>query len=249
MLLAATVAVGVVCSRMLLWLGVDSMLWRYPLTLLVAYLAFFGFVRVWLWALGLARSSGLSEARSQLMENGGDIADGLFRGSRSGSSASSDFGFKGGAGQFGGGGASASFAEGALPATSTPTFSMPAGGGKGGSSLFDGFDLDVDDAWPLVLAIIELALVVGGVFAYVLYAGPAVLVDAAFEATLAGGLVRAGRNTARGDWMGSVLRATWIPFALVQVAAIAVAWMAAIYTPQAHTLGEILRQLLLHGQG
>ncbi|MBI3149812.1 MAG: hypothetical protein HYZ17_14990 [Betaproteobacteria bacterium] len=244
LLLAATVAVGIVAARVLLWLGLESMLLRYPLTLLLAYGAFFLFVRLW-----LSQVVSLREHGQQLREERGreapdvdlSLLDGWGGGGGSGTGVG---GLQGGGGQFGGGGASASFAgDGAMP---TPMLSSSSSGGKGGS-LLSGLDFDADDAWPLVLAVIILVAVVGGVFAYVIYAGPGVLVDAAFEAALAGGLVRAGRATARGDWIGSILRATWIPVALVFAATLGFAWMAAIYVPGAHTFGQVLLHLLTHG--
>ncbi|CAG0951331.1 hypothetical protein BURK2_00214 [Burkholderiales bacterium] len=253
LLLLGTVAVGTASSKALLWLGVESMLWRYPLALLLAYLAFFGFVRLWLRQVGYLRAASEQERAQHLTDaadaagTGGDVIDALRSSPRGVSSDGGGFG--GHSGEFGGGGASASFAEVSVPPGPAPALASPSRSGGGNGSLFKSldFDLDLDEAWPLVVAIVVLAIVVGGVFAYVLYAGPAVLVDAAFEATLAGGLLRAGRNTARGDWVGSVWRATWIPFALVQAAALGFVWAAAIYTPGAVTFGEVIRQLLAHG--
>lgn len=251
LLLAATVAVGLLCSKLLFWLGVHSMLWRYPLTLLVAYLAFFAFVRLWLKQVGCLRE------HAKPRDSGIDLslADGWSGSGSSGASApslggriGSGGGLKGGGGQFGGGGASASFAdESPAPVPALAVSQGSARSGGAGSKIFGDIDFDVGDAWPLVLAIVVLVLIVGGAFAYMLYAGPTVLIDAAFEATLAGGLVRAGKNTARGDWIGSIWRATWIPFSLVMLAAIGFAWAAAVYAPGAHTFGQAIAQLLTHG--
>jgi len=227
LLLIATAAVGLLCSKLLLWLGVHSMLWRYPVTLLAAYLAFFAFVRIWLKQVGCLREQakpGGGGKDVNLVDgwgsSGGNSGSGIGGGFRGGSGG----GFKGGGGQFGGGGASASFAdEGPSPVPNIalgPVSSKGGGSGGVGSKLFGDLDFDVGDAWPLVLAIVVLLVVAGGEFAYLIYAGPAVLVDAAFEATLAGGLVRAGKNTARGDWVGSLFHATWMPFGLVLIAAL-----------------------------
>ncbi len=255
LLLVATAAVGALSSKILLWAGIESMLWRYPLALLIGYLGFFGFVRLWLRQVGCLRdhSAQLREQAAKPGERSGidpaDLDVGLFDGKWSTGSPGGSDTFKGGGGQFGGGGASASFAgDGRLP---TPTLALssapPRSSGSGVGKLFGDLDLDLGDTWPLVLAIVVLLLVAGGAFVYVVYAGPGVLVDAAFEASLAGGLIRAGKETAGGDWMGSVLRATWIPFALVLTAALAFAWVAAIYAPAANTFGQVFVHILAHG--
>lgn len=250
LLLLATVAVGLLANQALLWLGMGSLLWRYPLAMLMAYLAFFLFVRLWLRQVGCLRAATAQEKAQHLTdvadgaEAGGDLIDAARHLSGRGIGGGA---FRGGGGQSGGGGASVSFAE--SPPLPRPAQALADGSSAPttGGSLFKDLDLDLDEAWPLVLAIVILLIAVGGVFAYVLYAGPAVLIDAAFEATLAGGLARTGQQSARGDWVGSIWRATWLPFALVSAAALGFGWVASIYAPGATTFGEVVRQLLLHG--
>jgi hypothetical protein len=49
LIFVATVAAAVLTSRVLLGLGVDSLMWRYGVATAVAYLVFFAFVRAWIF--------------------------------------------------------------------------------------------------------------------------------------------------------------------------------------------------------
>ncbi|MCM3875839.1 MAG: hypothetical protein NEA02_05410 [Thermoanaerobaculia bacterium] len=54
-ILALTAGVGVLSSRIMLWLGVLSMALRYPMAAVVAYTAFLAFVGVWVRAYATAK--------------------------------------------------------------------------------------------------------------------------------------------------------------------------------------------------
>jgi hypothetical protein len=136
--------------------------------------------------------------------------------------------------------------EGATSASSGGGWGQGGSGGKsGGGSL--GLDLDLgDDGWLVILLLILVAAVLASVFGVVLYlvwSGPALLADVAFQAMLAGGLIRTTRNWRDACWETRLLRATWIPFAIVTVLAIAMAIVGAHLFPEAHTLGDMLRAL------
>jgi hypothetical protein len=49
LIFVATVAAAVLTSRVLLGLGVDSLMWRYGVATAAAYLVFFAFVRAWIF--------------------------------------------------------------------------------------------------------------------------------------------------------------------------------------------------------
>jgi hypothetical protein len=85
-----------------------------------------------------------------------------------------------------------------------------------------------------------IALAIGGAF-FVISMGPEILVDAAFNAMLAGGLIKAGEKVSDPDWIGSVIKATWVPFGIVLMTAWVFTGMAAVLTPKAHTFGEVMR--------
>jgi hypothetical protein len=117
---------------------------------------------------------------------------------------------------------------------------------SGGSSGI-GFDLDLgDDGWLVIVLLILVAAVLASVFGVVLYlvwSGPALLADVAFQAMLAGGLIKSTRNWRDACWETRLLRATWIPFAIVVALAVAMAMVGAHLFPDARTLGDMLRAL------
>src|SRR5262249_6820009 len=144
---------------------------------------------------------------------------------------------------FGGGGASADFADvGSTPSQgSAPVagwFSSSGGKSSGGGG---GFDLG-DDGWVLI-ALIALVSAVLGAGAYLVYMAPTILGDAAFAALLSAGLARRAGRIASEGWMGSVVRDTWIPFAIVLVLSVIFAATAHHYHPEAKTLRQLIQRL------
>jgi hypothetical protein len=132
--------------------------------------------------------------------------------------------------------------------------SASAGGGgwaKGssGSGGKSGIGLDVDlgdDGWLVIVLLILVAAVLASVFGVVLYlvwSGPALLADVAFQAMLAGGLIKSTHSWRDASWETRLLRATWIPFAIVVALAVAMAMVGAHLFPDARTLGDMLREL------
>ncbi|MEP7084578.1 MAG: hypothetical protein ABI854_07540 [Betaproteobacteria bacterium] len=241
---------GLLASKAMLWVGINSMLLRYPAALLVSYGAFFLGVRIWLAYVGVAPLA-VGRRTSSLVDGAGDgTGFGLpsWRGSGSASS------LRGGGGDFGGGGASASFAadSGSLSSAASNTGIAPAraaawfassgnGGGKGGGL---DFDLGDGDGWLVVLLLIIVATLLSSVFGvviYLVYSAPAVLADVAFQAMLAGGLIKSAQRWRDACWERSLLRSTWIPFAIVFALAVATAALAVRLFPAAHTLPEVIR--------
>ena len=110
LLLLWSFSAGLLVTKAMLWAGVHSMLWRYPVTLLVSYGAFFLGVRVWLAYVGVEPFGSGGRNSSSLVDNVGNGSGfnlGTWRGA-----GGSGTGIRGGGGDFGGGGASASFAGG-----------------------------------------------------------------------------------------------------------------------------------------
>lgn len=89
----------------------------------------------------------------------------------------------------------------------------------------------------LILAALSLVV---GMAAFIVAETPAILVEAAFEALLAGGLIRAARRMDDADWVGAVYRATRFPLLIALIAAFAVAAGAAHYKPGARTIFDAL---------
>ena len=240
---------GLLLSKMLLWAGVHSMLLRYPAALLVSYGAFFLGIRIWLAYVGAAPLAfgGRNTSRVDGVGNGGSFDLPSWRGSGSGSA------LRGGGGDFGGGGASASFASesGSLASASSNANIVQArtagwfsGGGGGGTGGGLALDLGDGDSWWVILLLILVAALLSSVFGaviYLVYSAPVVLADVAFQAMLAGGLVKSARRWRDACWEKSLLKRTWIPFAIVFVLAMVTAALASKLFPSAHTLPDVIR--------
>ena len=69
---------------------------------------------------------------------------------------------------------------------------------------------------------------------------PVILPEAAFEALLAAGLVKAARRAEFGGWARGVLRSTALPFALVLAAAVVLGWAVQHVCPAATRLLDVL---------
>jgi hypothetical protein len=216
LILLATGLSGLAGTKILLWSGVENVLLRYPLNVLFAYLCFLLYIKTWLWYI--------SPSRVSLDPTGAlDLVDPWSNSTASLPARS----FVGGGGNFGGGGASGDFSDGG------------AGGG-----LLDKVsgDLDVDldgEGFVPLLILGVILLAVFGAGAYLLYEGPAILSEAAFEFLLASGMIRRFRRMDDPDWLGSVFRMTWFPFAVVLVIAILCAWQLQVHFPEAVRLSDL----------
>ena len=240
LIFAGTLGAAVVASSLLLAAGVESLMLRYALTAVGAYAVFFLFVRAWIAYVTRLAPSG----------PGLDLPD-VTSGGGVGSGTSE---LQPGGGQFGGGGASGSYDDGG----DVPIFrsvaeaggrggdshGTSAGGGRGGDWLSLGLDMDEG---ILVVALVLLVSVVGGAAVWMVWQAPLILPEAAFEALLASGLIKAARrNKARG-WTRGVLKSTLIPFAFLLAAASFAGWAAQRACPAATRLIEVV-QLCLGGR-
>ena len=219
LIFVATVAAALVTSRVLLGIGVDSLMLRYAIATAGAYLVFFVLVRAWIFYV----------ARLAPHDGHLDPPDSSPSGHGSGPS------FHGGGGQSGGGGASGSF-DSSVDEVPVLRTTGDVGGGKGG-----GWDLpfDLDDGLIFVIALLVLIAFLGGAAVWLVWQAPVILPEAAFEALLAGGLVRAARRGESRGWARGVLRATVIPFVLVLLAATFVGWAAHRACPEATRLADV----------
>jgi len=232
---------GLIVSKILFEIGLRSMLLRYLIAVCVSYLVFFALMRVWLWYIGAGE-------REDAPLPDLDVVDAIDLGQSSmdaiggGIQGFSDPALKGMGGDFGGGGASDVW--GSADAASEPVRSSVASVGRGGSfGKSIGLDIDLgDDGIVIVLIVLGLLLlVIFGAGAYLVYAAPEILAEAAFEALLAAGLINASRKITRRGWIGSVLKATWIPFLLVVLMTGIFGWVAEAYFPDAARLGDIFK--------
>ena len=218
---------GVVCSALLLHLGLRSMPWRYLLAVTGSYLIFFALIRLWLLYVSIAGSG-----RSVPGVGFGDL--GNLGGGAPDWSSSSGPGFRPGGGSFGGGGASGSFDA---PEASGGAASS---GGSWSSGSESGWGLDLDDGWLVLVAFALLLLAVTGSGAYLIYQAPHILGEAAFQVALATSLRGAARRVVGFGWTGSLLRSTWISFSIVLAMAGIFGGVAQHYCSKASKITEVL---------
>lgn len=236
-ILACVLLSGVVCSALLLRLGLRSMHWRYVLAVLGSYALFFALIRLWLLYVSIVEGRQQSFGSMSALDDVGDA--GNLGGGFSGWSGSSGARLHPGGGSFGGAGASGSF-------------DAPPSGGSGGSGekswssgSGSGWGLDLDDDWLVLVAFVLLLLAVSGTGAYLVYQAPHILGETAFQVALATSLHKAAKRVVGFGWTGSVLRSTWIAFLIVLVMAGLFGWIAQRHCPTATKLSEVLFGCLL----
>lgn len=259
LILLFSFSAGVLANKALLVIGVHPMLWRYPVAMLVSYGAFFAGIRVWLAYVG---AEPFKPDLSGFTGNGSGGNSGSFNIGSWGGGSRSLPPIRGGGGDFSGGGASGSFgdASGSADLSSGSGLDEIAGGSpKGGGSWFSfgshgsggggkggGLSLDLGDGddWLIILLLILVAALLFSVFGaaiYLLHAAPAMLSDVAFQAMLAGGLVKSSQKWRDASWEMSLLHKTWIPFTLIFILAVATAALAGHLFPGVNTLHEVLQ--------
>lgn len=248
LILLATFSSGLLATRIMLALHLDNVMVRYPLAVVFAYLLFFVWVKLWLKFLVPVPAG----------RTGRDSSGGWFNigggSSSSGSSGGSGKGFGGGGGNFGGAGATGGFAESAAVLTEGAAAETAAAGSETGSSAASAAGdavgdaasaLDVDDpkGCLVALALLAIAALICGAGIYLVYQAPFILSEAAFQALLAGGLARRARRLEQGDWLGSLFKATWIPFALTLLLSLLAGWLIHHYFPGVTRISELFSQL------
>lgn len=232
---------GLLFSKVLLELGMRSMWARYLIAVCASYAVFFLLMRIWLWHV-----TRLPNDRRPLPDV--DIADPVDLGQMSGDAiqggASAVHKVVDGAvgshgGDFGGGGATDVWGYQSIASNSVRSSTTSAGASHHGSSSGGGFDLG--DEAVVLIALALLALAIFGAGAYLVYAAPEILSEAAFQALLAAGLIKASKTMTRQGWMGSVLRATCVPFLVVLLMTGIFGWVAHTYYPYATRLADIFK--------
>ncbi|MDP2157027.1 MAG: hypothetical protein Q8K68_04895 [Nitrospirota bacterium] len=222
------------------------MLIRYPIAVICSYLAFFGFIKLWLFYM---TSSGSSRKNADRFIENADVVDIIPDVLPRGGGSFQDS-LPIGGGEFQGGGASAFFdqgaisVEGALPDVVATTAessgsNVADAAGEAASGIFD-----IEDAGIVLVILALLLAVVFGAALYLVYAAPAVFGEAAFDFLLATSLVKSVKRMDNPDWMGSILGATAIPFAIVFFMAVVAAGIAHSVVPGATKMSEVIRILL-----
>ena len=242
---------GLIASKVLFELGIRSMLVRYLIAVSASYAFFFVLMRIWLSYVGAVPKDDSPNKRDvgdaiDICDVGVGVGDAidihqvpLDVVSDGAGSELSGAPFGGGGGDFGGGGASDMWGDSTAAPESIKSAMGTTGRESSSASKSGGWDFDLGDEGIVLLVLGLLLLVIFGAGGYLIYAAPEILAEAAFEALLAAGLIKASRKITRRGWMGSVLRATWIPFIVVLLMTGAFGWVAEKYYPEAGRLSDI----------
>lgn len=240
LILIGTALVGLLASKLLLLSHVTSMVIRYPLAVVISYLAFFGFIKLWLSYITSHADSSSPDA--------GDVLDGItsvpdFSSAPVPSVGSFD---GGGGGLGGGGGVTGSFEVAGTDAAHSSVSSifdsvMPGeGAGNAAGNVAGDAASGIAEEGGFVLIVLGILLaIVFGAALYMIYSAPYILSEAAFEFVLSAGLIRSMKKIDDVEWKGSILRTTWMPFIVVLLLALIAAAVLHAQYPEAHKLWEI----------
>ena len=241
MILSATILSGLVCSKMLVLAGLRSMPLRFGITIVLSYLLFFLFIKLWLLYIGVGRNIRLQADKKGDSSWTTDVLP-LPEGLSSDAGDTGTFaGFQGGAS--GGGGAGGSFAESIPPVEGVVDAGSGTGAFADAGSILDGGD----DSVLTLIAIVLLAVIVLSIFiagGYLIWSAPVLLSDAAFHALLVAGFARKVRQTEETHWQTAIFKATWWMFLLVLIFSISFGIVAQMVFPDAVTIKDFIVFLL-----
>jgi hypothetical protein len=228
LILLFTGLAGFLTSFSLLHLGLRWMWLRYPVAILIAYCVFLLLLRLWLW---------LQRHGIPYLDLDVGALD-LDFGSPGPSGAGGQSAF-GGGGDFGGGGSSGTWGE-SVSSSSTAS---------SGSSFSNGisFDLDLEEGWLIVIAIIAL---IGGIMAslYVIYIAPALLAEILVDGALVAGLYKRVKRIEEGYWLRTAIRRTLAPAVLAAIFFTVAGAALQRAAPEARSIGEVWSHIL-HRRG
>ena len=218
LILFLTGIAGFLGSVVLLRLGLSSMWLRYPVAILFAYGVFLMLLRVWL-SLSRPRNWEWDDVVDRTVEVVTDLPE------------ASDAGF-GGAGDFGGAGAGGVWEESVTTVTTTTTNSSPSTGFS--------FDLDLEEGWLVVIAIV--AIMAGAIAAlYIVYIAPALLAEILLDGVLLAGLYKQVKSIEHRHWFTTAVRRTVISATLVAIFFGVAGFAMQRTAPEARSVGEVWR--------
>lgn len=215
LLVTITGASGFVASFGLFHAGLQAMSVRYLLACAVAYIVFL--LLLWLWL----------RTKAEDYVDIPDVGNVIPSPGRSGEGCSC---YSGKDGEFGGGGASASF-DGASSDVSDSS-------GAVGDAL-EGVGVADELAIPLFVLLAMAALVLSSL--YVVYTAPLLFAELMLDGMLAAGLYRRLKGIESNHWIETALRKTFWPFFLTALVCFSTGWAMGVYAPEAHTIGAVLQ--------
>jgi hypothetical protein len=192
---------------------------RYPVAILFAYGVFLLLLRLWL-SLSRPRDWELDEVVDTTVE----VTSDLPQGGDPGVGGAGDFG------DFGGGGGGGVWEESVSTVTTTTTSSS--------SSTGFSFDLDLEEGWLIVIAII--VILAGAIAAlYIVYIAPALLAEILLDGVLLAGLYKQVKSIEHKHWLTTALRRTVLSAILVAVFFGVAGYAMQRTAPEARSVGEV----------
>lgn len=229
-------------SHALMMASVDSMAIRYGVALLAGYFAYLGLLRVWAERLA-------SRSREDYLGDAAELAvdgiDALIRtGGSAGQRASVPPMVSGRGGDFGGGGASGDFGDGAMESSSSGLGEAVGGVFEGAGSVVAESEEGAVVVIPIVaIFLIAVVFFLGLGSIVFLYFGSEALLATAVEIAFSYAASDAAVKIARRGWLGSVFQITWKPLLGALLCAVALGWLFDTFLPNAHSLFDAIRQI------
>lgn len=217
-ILASTFVAGLAVTKAFLIAGNTNLAVRYGVAVAASYGAFLLLMQLWIWYVAHD-----DDHDTDVLDvaDGVDLVDSAIRFGADGADVPAAF--QGAGGSFGGGGASGSFGEAAS---------------DGVAAVGDGDEGGCAVAVVLALAAVVLTVLVAAL--YLVYAAPAILAEAAFQALLAPALLPAARRAEAEGWATGAVRATAVPFVCMLIAAIGFGWAANDLCPDARRMADVV---------
>ncbi|CAH0226217.1 hypothetical protein [Stenotrophomonas lactitubi] len=213
LIVVLTGAAGFLASHVLRLAGMDAMLLRYPLAVLMAYGVFL--LLMWIW----------------IRWRWDAVADGLSSGPGGGGSPGSPW--SGSGGHSGGGGASASWGEAAASSRM----------GTDSTSLLDVADGEAGLPLLAILGIIALVATVLLASVWVVWSAPVLMAELLVDAAIAGGLYKRMQGMQEQGWWRLCLSHTIWPLLGLLVFFAALGWLAQELAPGAVSLMQVFKAL------
>jgi hypothetical protein len=218
-LLGLTFLAGLAVTKLMLIAGNTNLAVRYGVAVAASYAAFLLLLKLWL--LYVVQGEPAEEPDAVDVIDAADGAVGMVR-----DLGGPTPGFHDAGGGYGGSGATGSFGE-----------SQASVGGSGGSGLLP----DPDEGFGLVVLAVVVLVGLALVGGYLIYAGPTILAEAAFEALLASALIPGARKAEATGWMRPAVGATVGPFLAMLALAVGFGWAASDLCPDARRVVDVMR--------
>ncbi len=218
LILCLTGLVGFLASFTLLHVGVFAMWLRYPIAISIAYGVFLLLLRLWLWVQGRDFNVDFDLDLSGLDYIGSGRSD-----------PSEGWHYEGPC-QVDAIRASGSSGEGIA---SSSGHSISSSGSHG-----IGFDLDLEEGWLVVIAVIAL---IGTLLAslYIVYIAPALLAEILIDGVLVIGLYNRVKHVDQPHWLQTAIRRTLLPAVLVVLLFTLAGYAMQKVVPGTHSIGEV----------